>query len=412
MLLDRSLLHYFLGKIAPALSSLFLIVAGARYLGEAEYGYSMLIFGTVTTLGTLFSGWFQQGLLRYSAKPASSSVFLNPLYRRTIIGLATLCALVNLIWWFGVREVGFTTALLSALLGFAWCIFILILTVLQASFQSSAYSMAESLQAFLFMAVFLGMSASLDERTHHVCLIAWVISYLLGAGGGFRLGLKKKEMKAIESPAPSIKELREFGLPMTLWLFLAGALNIADRYFISSRYGMSETGTYSLAYDLVFKVAAFSCLPILLSLHPKISRFWNSGDKAKAVQAIASGIKAEIVLMLGMLLTFFIFGRFLFTVVIKTAAPDPYRLLLPLILSAMIWQIAQLVHKRLEMQFQTTRMIGALFLSLLVNGLLNHLLMPRFPWYIAAWTNLAAVVVYTLLVSLPVKNSENAGAVH
>ena len=56
---------YFIGKIFPAIFSLFIILFGYRIFGEEVYGLYALLFSVVIVIHELTVGWIKQSVLRY-----------------------------------------------------------------------------------------------------------------------------------------------------------------------------------------------------------------------------------------------------------------------------------------------------------------------------------------------------------
>src|SRR5882724_10683769 len=67
MVVSRSIIIYFLGKLIPAISSLLFMFLGLRYLGKSEFGKYNLLFNASAVISTFLIGWIQQSILRFSS---------------------------------------------------------------------------------------------------------------------------------------------------------------------------------------------------------------------------------------------------------------------------------------------------------------------------------------------------------
>jgi O-antigen/teichoic acid export membrane protein len=157
---------------------------------------------------------------------------------------------------------------------------------------------------------------------------------------------------------------------------------------------------YASVYDLIYKLAALGCFPILLSKHPAIVEAWNTHAIHDAVRIIKKSLFLEAFVLLFMLAGGILIGEWLIHALLEITVPDYYLISIPLIVSSVLWQMALLIHKPLEMKHKTARMITYILLSLALNFLLNVLFIPRFGVTASAFSTLISTFFYAGLSAL------------
>lgn len=199
----------------------------------------------------------------------------------------------------------------------------------------------------------------------------------------------------------------QYGFLITSWLFISNLFNVVDRFIIRHYFDFEKVGVYSVVYDFIYRLTSFAAMPILLTLHPLIMKTWNESNKKGAMLLINKALFILSALMVAELIAYFIFGNWIFQTFFHLETNGLLILIVPLIISSVLWQAALFLHKPLELLFKQRQMIVGVVISLLSNILLNILFIPKFGFEAAAYTTLASTVIYIgyVLFSTPSKKN-------
>jgi O-antigen/teichoic acid export membrane protein len=396
----RNMLIYFAGKMVPALSSLLVMYLGLRYLGKSEFGKYNLIMNSALIVSTFMVGWIQQSMLRFS----SGNTINDPSMKTGFDKLTVTSSLISFVIMLLAAAIYFHLSLLQCLtvsgFTFTFCIFSIELTQLQSQFKATKYVIIESAYYFIVIIASLLMIYSIDDLNFNIYFIAMLLA-------GIVIILVNPSHSIFSFFKFSSAEDRNFfkktftyGFPITLWLFISGLFNVADRFVIREFFGYQSLGVYSSVYDFIYKICGFACLPVVLTMHPAIVKAWNDQDKTHARQLIRRALVLEFIILIFAVVGFALLNNFIFNSVLNLNEQDLYQLVFPLVLSAMLWQMSLFLHKPLELLFLQKQMVIGILLSIISNLAANLLLVPRYGYRIAAITTLGSTVVYVMYVLL------------
>jgi O-antigen/teichoic acid export membrane protein len=142
----------------------------------------------------------------------------------------------------------------------------------------------------------------------------------------------------------------------------------------------------------------------LLSKHPSIAAAWNNNAIENAMRIIRQSLRLQAIILVMMLLGGIFLGEWLIHTFLKIDVPNYYLISIPLILSSVIWQMALLIHKPLEMAHKSSHMIVFILLSLGSNCVLNMILIPRYGVVAAGFTTLFSTLLYVALTLVKARN--------
>ena len=397
---NRSLLTYYIGRIVPAAVNLAIVFVAYRLLGANEYGKYALVFYAVSLLHTLTYGWVQQSILRFLTgfdnwrQLIEKRFVLYNLLGALVMFVGAMC-----VGWF-YFHLSLLATLLIGVFGFCYNFYMLRLTLFQASHQPRQYVLVEGLYSLLNFGFFLLIVAVFKIRQDFLTLfIAGVLALIPALIAGYRKMLIPSSMLRITRGvwrSSFLRSVFQYGFYLTLWLFLSYLLNVTDRYMIQYYYGYADAGTYSAVYDIVFRMATFSCFPVLLTLHPRITENFNKCNLQSARKDIEKGLKLEVGLALIVTVLLYLFRPLIFGKLLKLPADQVIWMALILLLGAFLWQISMLLHKPLELFLRQRTMLAGIVLSLVINILLNIWWLPKWGYEAAAYTTLISIVFYAL----------------
>src|SRR5260221_6320001 len=151
MVLTKSILIYFLGKLIPALSSLVIMFLGLRYLGKSEFGKYNLILNTSVTISTFMIGWIQQSMLRFNS---ATEIKIEKKYFEKFTAYASIFAFLVMLaasnFYF---KISFFQCMTIALFTFTFCVFSVLLTGYQSQLKSFQYVTSESIYYFIVISI-------------------------------------------------------------------------------------------------------------------------------------------------------------------------------------------------------------------------------------------------------------------
>jgi O-antigen/teichoic acid export membrane protein len=206
----------------------------------------------------------------------------------------------------------------------------------------------------------------------------------------------KIDIRHIHWNTPFTKKVMDYGLPLTIWIFISTFTMMADRYIIKEYYDYGAAGTYSAIKDLVTKISTFTILPIFIAYNAKINDAWNSKDRLKARSLIREVLTIELAAGLLVCTGFLIFHNVIYSGILHLKGERLYFTSMFLIISAFFWQAAMFFHKPMDLLFRQKTMVVIILISLLMNVILNLVLVPKFGYPAAAVTALVSVLFYSL----------------
>jgi len=393
------MLIYFFGKLVPATTVLFIMIFGVRFLGKGEFGRYSLLFNCINISVTFFIGWIQQSMLRFNAGSEEELSHNRKQFTRYTIISSLICAgtifILAVFYFHETLLNSFAEALFVFILG----VLAAHLTYLQSQFRSEEYALTESL-FYLVMVLLLSVVIQQNFPPRMIYFYdAWLIAglcWIVVAGVRDRKMLSGIQESGFDNVF--FKKTFQFGYLITGWLMISNLFNVVDRFIIRHYFGFEEVGVYSVVYDLIYRVSSFASMPVLLTLHPLIMKMWNEDRKPEALSLIKKAVGLLSLLMVAELIAYLIFGNWLFETIFHLDTSGLLVLMIPLIISSVLWQAALFLHKPLEILFRQREMIIGISISLVSNVVLNFIFVPRFGFQAAAYTTLASTLIYFIYV--------------
>lgn len=389
---------YLLSRIIPASLQLLGVTIFVRVLGQDGYGAYALVVALVFLVGNVGSTWLVQSILRFRSSfkaPGAQAVFGHAVYRSVqVSALLVTCVLAALLLATGEKGVELAAALLAAL---ALVYFSIIYAERQSDLQPKRILIAEALRGIFTLGVPLAIIWGAGWRSYGPLLLGIAIGNTIGA---VALTAPSPTVKLESRPEEVrlIKQFAAFGIPLTIWMGASLLLNVSDRYLIEWALGLEAVGTYSAMYDVVYKSTSLLLTPLLLASHPLIMRAWNAGEAVEAEHIIRRTVRTTLLLAVPVLLGWGLCAPFIVKIVLGAPTPGAAALVAPIAGAAVLWSIAVIAHKPLEMRNRTALMCGLAVIALGVQVLLNVLLLPIVGLGIVPWSTVASGICYAGLV--------------
>ena len=252
------------------------------------------------------------------------------------------------------------------------------LTSFQANNYPRGYLRMEGLRAVLFvlLPVVIGL---LFVRSHHAILIGITGAYIMST---FFLGPKKNikgcVYNASDTPKSVLRMFWAYGWPMSLWLGISMMFQVSDRFLLQHYMSFEETGLYAGLFDIVVRAYSLVFVPVLMAIHPRVMEAWDSGSQTDVTNLIRKGTYLLLLLSLAFLALLVLFGESILAYVLPAnEMVDGIQLLLILAAAGFIWQLAILVHKKLEIRQKTRIMLALIGFAFLVALTFNILMIPK-----------------------------------
>ena len=269
MMLRHSIIYFF-SRGCPGIIAFFAIAIYTRLLSPQEYGRFALVIAWVGLFNSVIFHWLRLGVSRFwVANEKKQVVFLSTL----AVGFAAVLTFALLFGWLFflvspkiLVEPKFFALGRLLLSTQAW--FGLNLELLRARFSPVQYGLLFSSKAVGSLALgslfaYLGWGAA--------GLVAGVfLGTLLPA-----LSVTFSKWRVVRFRLADFSlliELLRYGLPITVAFVLNFVVSTSDRLLIGWLLGLSETGLYSVAYDLSQQTIGVLCMITTLSTYPIVVR--------------------------------------------------------------------------------------------------------------------------------------------
>lgn len=382
---------YMLAKAVPGGLGLLSVVIFVNLVGEVEFGRYAVAFAIVNTWAAAAGGWFYQGVLRMAGRWPTQRAEFAPVARRGLSVASVGFGIAALAHFAVAPQVGSLWVIGSALaLGIFMILQSTLLAVLQAQLAAKRAFAAEFLRSSLGFAAAIGLSFLASDR---------VAGLILGTalGYAFSLYLSRPRRPCTQSPQvggsepPTLCAIWRYGWPLSLWYGGQLAMPLIDRSLIAADLGMAETGRFTALSELFTRCFSIILFPIIQALLPRAIRLWDSNDREGARALLVR--TWQVILALGSVsvLVAYLASPLVGPVLAMSHSPEP-ALVVTLASGGLVWQLALLAHKPLELAGRTREMFA-------VMAVATGLKFAMTKWLLASSGPLGAAIA-TLLAGL------------
>lgn len=409
---EFKVLVYFLGKALSAAVSLAIIPLFIKWFGEENYGKYIIIYVTFLIFISGSIGWINQSIIKYHGDYKDRHTFYKSAHKINL-QIAILFSLPLLV------TIYFSSATYSIILfisiGLAFilaCRYTSKLIENQAEMKSIKYSISEILRliTFIIFTFLLKNVSNLDAL--EIIFIALFFSYLFPL---FFLDRKidLKDFNVLKKPDFSIvKKFLNYGLPLSIWMIFSPSANGVDKYILNYYVGATVLAQYAAVYDVVFKVFTQLVNPINSVYQPLLMNINSKGNKELFNKTLRKGLFYLVLICLPVLLLFYFFQDFILINYLGFNDVENIKLLkkiiLPLAISAIIWQIAIILQKGLEAKEKTKLLTFYIILIVFISSLFSMWLLPIYDFTVLSYINLAASIAYLAIIYFTKKYVENS----
>lgn len=402
-------LRYIPSAVVPALLSIAGISIFTRLFDPLEFGRYSVVMAVAVIMVSLLSGWVQQSVLRYlprfSADGRLTEFVIKLFVVLVVVSGGTLFLFLFLYPFIEYRLAGYAHFYHAAVLVvFSEILFASLNVTFQAelrSEQSARYRISGAVLRLLLALLFVFFV----RRDIVGILLGAALANLILIPPMLR-GLTifaHLRMAARSVDRSFIRMFASYGLPMVGWMLCGQVLALSDRLLIGAFRGSTEVGIYSANYNLVTMGFGLISTPLLTASYPLIMTAWETGSKGSITKVISRFSKYYVLAILPAVVFIALFSREIVTILLGSEFREGYRIIPFVLGGVVVWGLAMIGHKGLEIQERTRMLLLLVAVSTCINIALNLAIIPSYGYRGAAVTTLASNSCYPVLVYLVTK---------
>jgi O-antigen/teichoic acid export membrane protein len=350
----------------------------AKFLGPSEYGRFALAFATAVIVQVTFFDWLRLGATRFYSERVRSE---DPALRATLDICFVIIALALLIGGALLLLAGVSFSLSNTLIGLALItamangFFDYHTALVRARFHDRLYTRLIVVKNML--AFCLTGGGAFWFHSAQMALVGSIIS-MAGSVIAARASLRDPEARANCATLAIAKAILRYSLPIVAANLLYVAMPLANRSLLAVFYGFSETGQFSLAYDIGNKAvqAIGSMLDVVLFQIAVATQERDGALQAKA--QLARNMAIVLAIVLPTCTGIWLILPSLEEVVVPIAYRGPFGELLTLMMGGLFCSamIQFGLNPIFQIAKQTAPLIGAAVFGCLIDAILL-LTLPR-----------------------------------
>jgi len=280
-------LQYLALRALPAGAGFIGMALYTRFLNPAEYGKFAQAMAVVGLANGVVFRWLGSGLLRFYAREQSRPALLNAVARTYVYLALGAIPLLGLLLAFNEKDSRWLTiASMTALLGQAW--YELNTTLVQAEMRPLQYGRLELVRALATLALGFGLAASGGGAVG--LLAAATVGTIIASSRWVNTDSGLQIWGSWRNSAP-LGELASYGIPLALAFSLDFVINSSDRLIIGQLLGDTQSGFYSVAYDLSHHSVGIILIAVNMSTYPRAMEAFKDGDVAHAQGQLARNFR-------------------------------------------------------------------------------------------------------------------------
>nr|HBH24637.1 hypothetical protein [Cytophagales bacterium] len=389
----HKVLVYFVGKAITALISLMIIPLFIRWFGSENYGKYILTYVTFLIFISGSIGWINQSIIKFHGDFANRDQFYKKAHNISYI--FSLLSVIPLLLTVSFSLSTSSSFLVYALLGVAYvfaCRYTSLLIERQSEIRPLEYTLAEIIRllSFLIATYFFRLVPYLQsiEVIFSGLLVSYFLSYLY-----LKKSLRINDFKVnIKVDFQLVKKFFFFGIPLSVWMVFSPGTNGVDKYILNYFVGPAVLAYYAAVYDVIFKVFIQVVNPINSVFQPLLMNIHSEGDGHLFTRALKRALLYLFIVCTPLLCAVYFFQDYILGDYLGISDAHALgilkKLILPIALSAVIWQIAIILQKRLEAKEQTLQLTIYIIIVVLINSIFSIWLIPKYDFSVLGYINL------------------------
>lgn len=366
------LIFYQLGVIVPGISNFAVIYVLKRFLGSENFGFFSLRFALIYLLSAIAVGWLTQSIVRLLAAENDSK---TPLLKSIlIIGLGVLLCIglisSSILVFYFKDQFAWGGLMLLALISSG--LYAIMLSFSQANFKPKLVLLSEILRTvFYFLLSFI----SVYYFAAYAISFLWT-SLIISNCAGVMLLIYKNDLTLSELIRLNIfpyfkthlKQLIKYGGPLSIWFIIWNCMHYIEKpVLMTFTQNYEVIGNYQALFDILSKGSNLLLLPVSYAIFPHLTLAFEQNNPQRAQTLLKKVITAELFILIIILLMYGIFGFKILADVFKIPhTNDYYYAGFIMVTNAIIWQMAVIIHKPLELGKFTLTMLHAMMLAFII----------------------------------------------
>ncbi|HSR39793.1 MAG TPA: oligosaccharide flippase family protein [Phnomibacter sp.] len=348
------------------------IILSKQLLSPEDFLQFNLLANGVTLLNNFLIGWFVQSIIRFYH---SYHLFfrIRNILLITAANFLVISIPVFFLWrsFIGIGE----PVIQPIVFMFINALYTILLALYQATHQAKTVAASETLRSSIIIIGLLAPFLSTVSIGASYFWILWIVSCLLPALFLFVRRKKlyqSRELKEGTAPAiamhnsrTAIKNVLQFGLPLSGWMFVSFLLLNSDKWYLY-KCGLPPqmVANYVALSDIMMRGVGFLFSPIVTSTYPVISKMFDDGRYSEVQFVMKRVVTWELLLSTAAVAGFVISHRLIFALLRINDSPKMFLWIgLLLIVVHTLWQISAMFHKIGELRLKTAQLLLALLLA-------------------------------------------------
>ena len=395
-MLSKHAFIYLFSHGIPALIGFASIAIFTRLLSPEQYGMYALIVAISGLINAVVFEWLKLSLLRFYPKNADHPALLETIKLSFLfLAFITLAFGVAIYFLYG-GTISFVYVILCLLLSWSQSWNGLNLSLYRTQLNPAAYgllSFSRVTLGLILSVLFIMMGGGEIGLLGGIILAMW-ITLTRPTLSNWGIKLKKRHFDQT-----NLKLFAQYGLPLTMTMLLTVVIHNSDRLIIDYLMTTSDTGLYSVTYDLteqtiftfmmIINLAAFPLAVKTLEEKGEEASFEQVKKNTSLILIIALPALAGLLLLANNFVTIFLGADFR----MKALSLMPYIAIAALLKGLKLYCIDIMFHLTQRTSIQVLPVV----IAAVVNIGLNFLLIPTFGLEGAA---ISTVVAYAIAITL------------
>lgn len=205
----------------------------------------------------------------------------------------------------------------------------------------------------------------------------------------------KKYIKIKKFSKSFINDSLKYGIPLSGVGILILVLSSSDRYLIAYFLDETNVGYYSMGYKMAELVFINLSMLLMVILFPLLIKTFDEKGRIETENKINNLLNVHFFIMVPILFCYFLFSKLLIQIVFPKYLGAEQ--IMPLVaVGAFFYVTSFYTNKAFELSKQTKSMFILLFISAVINVLLNILLIPKIGINAAGYSTVIAYLLYLI----------------
>ncbi|MHA1285594.1 MAG: lipopolysaccharide biosynthesis protein [Promethearchaeota archaeon] len=397
-------IKYFLARGLPGVINFFALLLFTRILSPKEYGVYAYIISIVGLVDSFVFQWIRTTLIRFihSFRKKEKLLTTNINFIFIILSFITTCLILIFYKFIGQDYQKYCFLIITLIISRSW--FEIYLAKKRAILEPKKYGIAAITKAVIFI-FFSWVFVKLDYGVNGV-LFGLLISLLIPT---IIFDFKENYYFKFQYLKHYVlKDLFNYGFPLTIAATLRYILSSSDRLMIRYFLGEQELGKYAVTYDLAQQILVTIFMLIEYSATPLLFKVFEEKGIKKAIEQYLKNGKFFLQLTTPLFLFLIIFRDFLIKILIGKEFQNTAIQIFPYIIMGIFLHGIRtyFVDSFLYLIKKTSLLLYTIIPAAILNVFSNIFFIPKYGIKGAAITTIMSYAL-ALIFSLTIVNKFN-----